>query len=84
VYLPDEWGDYLMKTVLLKEHGPAVVYAVLVQLSNLCYGRFAMVLTRFEAHPSAQSHENHLIIKLFLFQVPLSCPPRFLLHWERS
>ena len=47
---------------------PGIVYAILVSVSNIYYRKLIKILNHAENHRSQSSHENHLLIKLILFE----------------
>jgi anoctamin-10 len=47
---------------------PGIVYAVIVMVMNRLYRTLATKLNDYENHRTQSSHENHLIVKLILFE----------------
>ncbi|XP_076449306.1 anoctamin-10-like [Babylonia areolata] len=55
------WGSFLLL------YAPTAVYALLIGLLNGVYRRVAKLLNDFENHRTDSSYENHLVMKLILF-----------------
>lgn len=47
---------------------PGIIYAIIVTMTNKYYRMIAKVLNHYENHRTQSSHDNHLIIKLILFE----------------
>ncbi|CAG5114785.1 unnamed protein product, partial [Candidula unifasciata] len=62
-YSPQDWGVITTFNSLL----PTVAYAVCIAVLNSLYRIVAVKLNKFENHRLGSSYENHLILKLILF-----------------
>ncbi|XP_075678762.1 anoctamin-10-like isoform X2 [Dermatophagoides pteronyssinus] len=47
---------------------PSIIYAIIVMFMNHLYIVIATKLNNYENHKTQESHENHLIVKLVLFE----------------
>eukprot|EP00698_Gefionella_okellyi_P025917 TRINITY_DN9691_c0_g2_i1.p1 TRINITY_DN9691_c0_g2~~TRINITY_DN9691_c0_g2_i1.p1 ORF type:complete len:1870 (-),score=435.08 TRINITY_DN9691_c0_g2_i1:22-5631(-) len=60
--------DTVPKGHLILSNIPSVLNAVVVVIFDAIYGIVAVKLTEFENHEKQSEYENHLIVKIFLFQ----------------